>query len=61
MWIKKLPDGTLEVPLVANSDDTIGDGLIIVKKTDPNYQKYLAIYQDEQERIAKFKINSQGD
>lgn len=51
MWIKKLKDGTLIVPMRAEAKGTIGDGIIEVKPNDPEYKKYLKQYEDEQRRL----------
>lgn len=51
MWIKKLKDGTLIVPLRAGAEDTIGDGVITVKPGEPEYEKYLKQYEGEQKRL----------
>lgn len=51
MWIKKLKDGTLIVPLRAETKGAIGDGVIEVKPGSPEYQNYLKQYEDEQRRL----------
>lgn len=50
MWIEKKEDGTLIVPLRAEGEGIIGDGVVEVKKDNSHYKKYLKLYEEEQKR-----------
>ncbi len=51
MEIKKLSDGTLLVPHRIEEDGFIGDTILEIHPSDPEYQKYLEQYKEEQENL----------
>lgn len=57
MRIEKLADGTLLVPIRAESEATVGDALLEVRPGDPNYETYLSNYEDEVARLGTYDVD----
>ena len=51
MEIKKLSNGTLLVPRRIEEDGTIGDIVLEIHPSDPEYKKYLEQYKEEQKNL----------
>jgi len=51
MEIKKLSNGTLLVPRRIEEDGTIGDIVLEIHPSDPEYEKYLEQYKEEQKNL----------